>query len=378
MLPGGAELLGVEPEVVGPRTTLLLRGAWTPFPRAALGPARWSPRLPDEAALPLRADPPRPASGGLPPPSRRARPAPEVQPRPLLRRLCPQCQSTRSRCPDAFVSAQPVQLRILSEVIQAAALPTAPAPHPLGPAPQADLPHRRPLLPALQRHPPHRGRRASLLHRPGHPRAPPPPLEASPPRSGHLPAPARLLVSPLQAPKLTRPGHRPRPPSTLRPVPASTQRLRRYPSSPSPGPGAPLPTRTPSRECGCSSLDLDLNGLAPTAQGVRVQFSGTKRTVIDGPFAEAKELIGGYWIIQVRSKEEAVEWAKRIPFGGAPGRARRGRDPADPGARGSAGEPRASGREEGPRAEGPRAAQALSDAAHTIAAIFRIELPVRG
>jgi len=59
---------------------------------------------------------------------------------------------------------------------------------------------------------------------------------------------------------------------------------------------------------------LDLNGLAPTAQGVRVQFSGSKRTVIDGPFAEAKELIGGYWLIQVRSKEEAVEWAKRIPF----------------------------------------------------------------
>jgi hypothetical protein len=59
---------------------------------------------------------------------------------------------------------------------------------------------------------------------------------------------------------------------------------------------------------------LDLNGLAPTTQGVRVQFSGTKRTVIDGPFAEAKEVIGGYWIIQVRSKEEAVEWAKRIPF----------------------------------------------------------------
>ena len=59
---------------------------------------------------------------------------------------------------------------------------------------------------------------------------------------------------------------------------------------------------------------LDLNGLAPTAQGVRVQFSGSERTVIDGPFLEAKELIGGYWIIQVRSKEEAVEWARRIPF----------------------------------------------------------------
>ena len=59
---------------------------------------------------------------------------------------------------------------------------------------------------------------------------------------------------------------------------------------------------------------LDLNGLAPTTQGVRVQFSGTQRTVIDGPFAEAKELIAGYWIIEVQSKEEAVDWAKRIPF----------------------------------------------------------------
>jgi hypothetical protein len=59
---------------------------------------------------------------------------------------------------------------------------------------------------------------------------------------------------------------------------------------------------------------LELNGLAPTTQGARVQFSGTRRTVIDGPFSEAKELIGGYWIIQVGSKEEAVEWAKRIPF----------------------------------------------------------------
>ena len=59
---------------------------------------------------------------------------------------------------------------------------------------------------------------------------------------------------------------------------------------------------------------LDLNGLAPTANGARIKFSGAKRTVIDGPFAEAKELIGGYWIIQVRSRQEAIEWAKRIPF----------------------------------------------------------------
>ncbi len=58
----------------------------------------------------------------------------------------------------------------------------------------------------------------------------------------------------------------------------------------------------------------DLNGLAATSDGAKVKFSNAKRTVIDGPFGEAKEVIGGYWIIQVRSKEEAVEWAKRIPF----------------------------------------------------------------
>ena len=54
-------------------------------------------------------------------------------------------------------------------------------------------------------------------------------------------------------------------------------------------------------------------GLHPSSKGVRVRFSGDKRTVIDGPFTEAKELIAGYWIWQVRSMEEAVEWVKRIP-----------------------------------------------------------------
>jgi len=58
---------------------------------------------------------------------------------------------------------------------------------------------------------------------------------------------------------------------------------------------------------------LDMSGLKPTSAGTRIKFGGGKRTVIDGPFAEAKELIAGYWIIQVRSKEEAIEWAKRIP-----------------------------------------------------------------
>jgi hypothetical protein len=54
-------------------------------------------------------------------------------------------------------------------------------------------------------------------------------------------------------------------------------------------------------------------GLHPSSKGARVKFSGNQRTVIDGPFAEAKELVAGYWIWQVKSKEEAIEWAKRIP-----------------------------------------------------------------
>jgi hypothetical protein len=55
------------------------------------------------------------------------------------------------------------------------------------------------------------------------------------------------------------------------------------------------------------------DGLKPSSQGKRVRFSGIKRTVIDGPFAETKELIAGYWIWQVRSMDEAVEWLKRCP-----------------------------------------------------------------
>ena len=55
------------------------------------------------------------------------------------------------------------------------------------------------------------------------------------------------------------------------------------------------------------------DGLKPSSNGKRVRFSGSKRTVIDGPFAETKELVAGYWIWQVRSMEEAVEWLKRCP-----------------------------------------------------------------
>ena len=55
-------------------------------------------------------------------------------------------------------------------------------------------------------------------------------------------------------------------------------------------------------------------GLQPSSKGVRIQYSGTKRTVTDGPFTETKELVAGFWLWQVKSKEEAIEWAKRIPF----------------------------------------------------------------
>ena len=54
-------------------------------------------------------------------------------------------------------------------------------------------------------------------------------------------------------------------------------------------------------------------GLHPSSKGVRVKFSGAKRTVVDGPFTEAKELIAGFWLWQVRSMDEAIEWAKRCP-----------------------------------------------------------------
>ena len=58
---------------------------------------------------------------------------------------------------------------------------------------------------------------------------------------------------------------------------------------------------------------LAAEGLQPSARGARVRFSGSRRTVIDGPFAESKELIAGFWIFQVKSKEEAIEWVKRAP-----------------------------------------------------------------
>jgi len=58
---------------------------------------------------------------------------------------------------------------------------------------------------------------------------------------------------------------------------------------------------------------IDASGLQPSWKGARIRFSGDKRIVIDGPFPETKELIGGYWVIQVKSKEEAIDWARRCP-----------------------------------------------------------------
>jgi len=65
---------------------------------------------------------------------------------------------------------------------------------------------------------------------------------------------------------------------------------------------------------------LDLGALHWSAEGVRVKFAGGKRTVIKGPFGEPKEIVAGYWILQVNSMDEAIEWAKRLPFeaGGEP------------------------------------------------------------
>ncbi len=69
-----------------------------------------------------------------------------------------------------------------------------------------------------------------------------------------------------------------------------------------------------NEELAKAGIMLAGEGLHPSSRGVRVRFSGGKRTVIDGPFAETKELVAGFWLWQVRSKEEAIEWLKRAPF----------------------------------------------------------------
>ncbi len=65
---------------------------------------------------------------------------------------------------------------------------------------------------------------------------------------------------------------------------------------------------------GKAGVLLSLDGLAPPVTGARVKFGGGKTKVVDGPFTESKELVGGYWMIQVKSQEEAIEWAKRAPM----------------------------------------------------------------
>ena len=68
-----------------------------------------------------------------------------------------------------------------------------------------------------------------------------------------------------------------------------------------------------NEELAKAGVMLDGTGLQPSSKGARIQFSGGKRTVVDGPFAETKELIAGYWLIQAKSLAEAIEWAKRSP-----------------------------------------------------------------
>ncbi len=60
---------------------------------------------------------------------------------------------------------------------------------------------------------------------------------------------------------------------------------------------------------------LAADGLHPTSKGARIRYAGGRPTVVDGPFTETKELIGGFWILQVKSRDEAIEWMKRAPFG---------------------------------------------------------------
>jgi len=71
-----------------------------------------------------------------------------------------------------------------------------------------------------------------------------------------------------------------------------------------------------NEELGKAGIMLAAEGLQATSKGKRVKFSGTQRTVVDGPFTESKELIAGFWLWQVRSIDEAVEWLKRAPFDG--------------------------------------------------------------
>lgn len=94
-------------------------------------------------------------------------------------------------------------------------------------------------------------------------------------------------------------------------LPAPAQVLEKFAV---PDPNIVLPMRKFNQEMTKAGVLLAAEGLHPTSKGTRLQISGGKRVITDGPFTEAKEVIAGFWMIQVKSKEEALEWAKRCPL----------------------------------------------------------------
>ena len=94
-------------------------------------------------------------------------------------------------------------------------------------------------------------------------------------------------------------------------LPAPAQALEKFAI---PSPNIVLPMRKFNADMAKAGVLLAAEGLHPTSKGTRIRVSGGKPVITDGPFAEAKEVIAGFWIIQVKSKEEAVEWAKRCPL----------------------------------------------------------------
>jgi hypothetical protein len=94
-------------------------------------------------------------------------------------------------------------------------------------------------------------------------------------------------------------------------LPAPAQALEKFAV---PSPDIVLPMRKFNADMAKAGVLLAAEGLHPTSKGTRLRVSGGKPVITDGPFAEAKEVIAGFWIIQVKSKEEAVEWAKRCPL----------------------------------------------------------------
>ena len=94
-------------------------------------------------------------------------------------------------------------------------------------------------------------------------------------------------------------------------LPAPVQALEKFAV---PSPDIVLPMRKFNQDMTKAGVLLAAEGLHPSSKGTRIRVSGGKRVVTDGPFTEAKEVIAGFWIIQVKSKEEAVEWAKRCPL----------------------------------------------------------------